>query len=82
MSSIFLDDLALAQLFLLPPHGDELPATAQPRLLRAQTDSLDTPADQPPGALTGCPANLLFAGFGMRSCPAEADLEKEMRLSR
>ena len=56
----FLDDLALAQPFLLPPHGDELPATAQPRLFGAKTDSLEAPADQAPMLLV--PARIVFTG--------------------
>ena len=55
-----LDDLAPAQLFLLPPHGDELPATAQPRFFGAKTDALEAPADQPT-VLLG-PAGVIFRG--------------------
>lgn len=56
----FLDDLAGAQFFLLPPNRDELPAAAQPRFFRTQTEALEAPADQAPVLLD--PARVVFGG--------------------
>jgi len=56
----FLDDLALAQLFAIAPHGDELPTAGQPGLLGIDRNALKSPALQAPMFLA--PARIVFRG--------------------
>ena len=56
----FLEHLAATQFFLLPPHGDELPASAQSGFFGAEADALQAPPDQP--AVFLGPAGVVFRG--------------------
>src|SRR3974390_1019947 len=55
-----LDDFALAQFLPLPPHSQELPATAQAGLFGTYSDPLNAPANQAPVFLA--PAGVIFRG--------------------
>ena len=55
-----LDDFASAQFLAFPPHGQELPATAQAGFFGAQRNPLEAPADQAPVFLG--PAGIVFSG--------------------
>ena len=55
-----LDDFASAQFLALPPHSQELPATAQAGLLGTYRDPLNAPANQASVFLD--PAGVIFRG--------------------
>jgi hypothetical protein len=53
-----LNHLAPAQLFAIPPYGDELPAPRQAGLLWIDRDALESPTLQAPMILA--PARIVF----------------------
>ena len=55
-----LDDFASAQFLALPPHRQELPATAQAGFLGTYRDPLNAPANQASVFLD--PAGVIFRG--------------------